>query len=129
MKGPRLAALIALGLFVAGSTSLAVFAWPSLAVGTAALSAETRPALLGDVGWGRAGSTSHFKARFRAGSPASALLEWLQANDFSVDLARQRATREIRGVPCQERVTVNWQADQRGNLIDANAVIAEAGCL
>jgi len=129
MKRPRPAVIVALGLLVAGSGGLAVFAWPGLVLGTAALSAETRPALLRDVGWGRASSASQFKARFQAGSAASDLLEWLRAHDFIVDLAGQRATRDIRAVPCQERLTVNWQADQRGNLIDANAVIAEAGCL
>lgn len=129
MKSPRPAAIIALGLLVVGSCGLAVFAWPGLAVGTAALSAETRPALLSDVGWGKAGSVSRFEARFRAGSPASALLAWLEANDFSVDPAGHRAHRDIRGVPCQQSVTVDWQADLHGNLIDANAAIAEAGCL
>jgi len=97
---------------------------------TARTPPRARPALLRDVGWGGLQQRQPVQGAVQAGSAASDLLT---AAGTRLQRRSGRATgdpRDIRAVPCQERVTVNWQADQRGNLIDANAVLSpRPGCL
>jgi hypothetical protein len=98
-------------------------------LGFAVSSNEARPRLLSDAGWGAPKSAHEFNSRFGAGTPETGLIAWLQANDFAIDRRNQRAERRIKGMPCNEQVSVTWNADPAGKLTLAHANVTEAGCL
>jgi hypothetical protein len=117
-----LVAILGIGAFVA-------IYWQSIFLGVAMLSSDSRPALLADAEWNSPSSARDFNARFVAGKRSDDLIDWLKQNDFAIDSGNGHAERTMQSLPCNERLTVNWQSDAAGRLISAKAVIFEAGCL
>ena len=103
--------------------------WQALMLGSAAASSELRPRLLSDAGWGDSKSTRKFDSQFAPGTPETSLIAWLQANEFAIDKRNQRAERRIKSMPCNEQVSVTWNANPAGKLTLAHATVTEAGCL
>lgn len=95
----------------------------------AALLSEQRPDLLKDANWNDPASAKSFNARFPAGSPTSALEDWLRANKFEIDAAGGRANSFVSGFPCSEAIEVDWSSTQDGKLTAAKAVIPSGSCL
>ena len=101
----------------------------SIMLAIAFSTAEGRPALLSDAGWGKPTTARKFAHRFAPGAAESDLLEWLDANRFAIDHANRSADRRISSLPCNEDVRVTWSADAAGKLKTADAEVSEAGCL
>lgn len=101
--------------------------WFSFAV--AVVLAERRPALLADAQWDDPASARRFSNRFRPGASEPELLAWLETNDFTIDRGAGRASRLIRGLPCNESVEISWSKASDDVIGDAQARVSEAGCL
>ena len=108
---------------------VAALNFQSIMLAIAFATADGRPALLSDAGWGKPGSARKFADRFAPGVAESDLLEWLDANRFAIDRPDQSADRRISSLPCNEDVRVRWSADTTGKLRTASAEVSEAGCL
>ena len=103
--------------------------WQSVALGLAVSLSERRPALLADAKWNQPATARSFLSRFRPGTKESALLEWLNSNDFTVDRDSGRANRLISSLPCNERVEITWSKASDDAIVNAEARVSEAGCL
>jgi hypothetical protein len=101
----------------------------AVGLGLAVSTAETRPALLRDAEWEKPGSARLFARQFHSGTPAAELLSWLRENGFTIDRAAAHASRTIGGLPCAERIDIDWRTDGGGRLTGATAMVREAGCL
>ncbi len=106
-----------------------VFNWQGLLLGYAMLTDEERPALLDDARWNDPGSARKFNARFGKGAPESDLIDWLADNDFVRAADTRSAQRNIRSLPCNENITISWNADARHSLTLATARVQQSGCL
>ncbi len=108
--------------------AVVVLNWQGVLLGTAALLAERRPALLRDAKWGDANSAHQFQQRFQPGVPERELTAWLKTNGFKV-VAPGHASKLISSFPCNEIVSVDWIGGSPGQLQKTTARVAEAGCL
>ena len=116
------AAIVALGV-------VAAFNWERLAVLVAILASERRPELLTDAKWKDPASARMFLSRFKDGVRESELIDWLEANKFTVDRPAGRATRLMKSLPCSEVINVTWSRQPDGTIASAQAEVFEAGCL
>lgn len=114
---------------VSALTLIAAVNWQSISFSIAAASAETRPTLLRDAKWNHPDSAREFQAAFRRGSPEASLRDWLRANDFEVNGVKLRASKRVRGLPCNERVLIEWTRGEKATIGKAHAIVSEAGCL
>ena len=103
--------------------------WQSLMLGSAMLLSEKRPRLLNDAAWDQPKSARQFHARFARGTSEANLLDWLAEYDFNVDHAARTATHRVQGLPCNELIEVTWHVANKDVIVDAQAVVHEAGCL
>jgi hypothetical protein len=103
--------------------------WRSLALIVAILASEHRPALLQDAEWDAPASAARFHHRFPAGTPERDLTAWLEKNRFAVDTRARTADRQVKGLPCNEAVKVDWSVDAVGRLTRADAVVSQIACL
>jgi hypothetical protein len=103
--------------------------WRSLALIVAILASEHRPALLQDAEWDAPASAARFHHRFPVGKPERDLTAWLEKNRFAVDMRARTADRQVKGLPCNETVKVDWSADVVGRLTRAEAVVSQIACL
>ncbi len=78
--------------------------WNTVKLAVAVAASERRPALLNDADWDEPASASKFLTRFQAGTRETALIEWLDANDFRVNREISHASRLVRSLPCNERI-------------------------
>lgn len=95
----------------------------------AAAFSERRPALLADAGWDAPASARRFSNRFQGGVREKELLDWLEANAFSIDREAGVATRVLHGFPCTEAIQIRWSKTSADVLAGAEAEVSEAGCL
>lgn len=115
--------LVALALML-----LVALAWNRLALAIGFASSENRPALLHDAEWGKPHTASAFRHRFGNGGSEAELVRWLAVNHFEIDGEAHRASRKVRGLPCNEDVAISWTATN-GTIRESEAVVSEAGCL
>lgn len=116
-------------LLVLGALVLVTVGTATGKLALAGLLAERRPALLRDAEWHDPASAHLFAERFPPGTAETELLAWLNDNRFAVDPRTRRATRDVGGFACNERIEVAWTADAGGRLARAAATVFEAGCL
>lgn len=123
-RGPRiiLAACV-------GAAALAYSNRDGLFLAAAISTAEARPGLLADAQWDCPDTAIGFRKRFHAGAAEHALVGWLNANRFAVDLASGQAVRRVKSMPCNESIHVIWTGNPDGSLVSADATVTEAGCL
>ena len=120
---------IIVALVIAGLAALVWLNFDRIMLAVAIGNSEDRPELLSDARWNQSASAVGFEERFVRGAPTSGLVAWLEENEFTIDAGAGRASKRIQSLPCNENVTVTWEADAAGRLINADALISEAGCL
>lgn len=104
------------------------FNWNRLALAIGISFSDRRPALLNDAESDKPNTAAAFGNRFGKGSAETELLRWLAANHFEIDPQTRRATLKVRGLPCNENITVRWAAST-GFIRESSALVSESGCL
>ena len=120
---------IAATLVIAALAALLWLNFDRILPAVAISASEQRPELLSDARWNRPASAARFEERFQRGAPLHGLIAWLEENAFTIDAEAGRASKRIEGLPCNETVIVTWEADAPGRIVNADALISEAGCL
>ena len=124
-KGWRKWAIVttcALGLFAA-------FNWQAIALGIAASRSERAPEILRDFSWPNQAYSQGFATEFSKGTSERMLLEWLESEEFEINLAQSRATRIYAGIPCRVGFQVDWESEEGVLSQNASAKLIDYACL
>jgi hypothetical protein len=98
-------------------------------LGAAMLSDDSRPALLTNARWNDPASAHKFNSTFSPGTSVDELIGWLKQNGFTLTSGKGHAERQLKSLPCNERLVVEWQSDNQSRIVVASAAVSESGCL
>ena len=102
---------------------------PTLELASAVAFSEKRPDLFSDATWNEPASAVRFYDRFEADTSDDKLVSWLEENEFVVDKDGHFASKNFKGLPCNEHIRVTWSVSDTGALAELKAIISESGCL